>query len=195
MGKRSNRSGLERRRQRCVPGGYDDIALLLDVNRSMTSHPLTHFDAQGQAHMVDVAAKHVTHRVAMARGSIRMQAATLALIAGGHAKKGDVIGVARIAAIQGAKRTADLVPLCHPLPITRVTVDFEIDAANSAVHCTAQVESVGRTGVEMEALTAVQVGLLTVYDMCKAADRGMVMGDIRVLEKSGGQSGNWKAAV
>ena len=161
----------------------------------MTPNPLTHFDAQGQAHMVDVAAKEVTHRVAMASGSIRMQAATLALIAGGTAKKGDVIGVARIAAIQGAKRTADLVPLCHPLPITRVVVDFVLDVEKSAVHCNAQVESIGRTGVEMEALTAVQIGLLTVYDMCKAADRGMVMTDIRVLEKRGGKSGEWKAAV
>ena len=161
----------------------------------MTPNPLTHFDAQGQAHMVDVAAKEVTHRVALASGSIRMQAATLALIAGGTAKKGDVIGVARIAAIQGAKRTADLVPLCHPLPITRVVVDFVLDVEKSAVHCNAQVESIGRTGVEMEALTAVQIGLLTVYDMCKAADRGMVMTDIRVLEKRGGKSGEWKAAV
>ena len=161
----------------------------------MTPNPLTHFDAQGQAHMVDVAAKEVTHRVAMASGSIRMQAATLALIAGGTAKKGDVIGVARIAAIQGAKRTADLVPLCHPLPITRVVVDFVLDVEKSAVHCNVQVESIGRTGVEMEALTAVQIGLLTVYDMCKAADRGMVMTDIRVLEKRGGKSGEWKAAV
>ena len=161
----------------------------------MTPNPLTHFDAQGQAHMVDVAAKEVTHRVAVASGSIRMQAATLALIAGGTAKKGDVIGVARIAAIQGAKRTADLVPLCHPLPITRVVVDFVLDVEKSAVHCNAQVDSIGRTGVEMEALTAVQIGLLTVYDMCKAADRGMVMTDIRVLEKRGGKSGEWKAAV
>ena len=152
---------------------------------------LTHFDAQGQAHMVDVSAKAETHRVARAGGSIRMQPATLALISRGEAKKGDVIAVARIAAIQGAKRTADLVPLCHPLPITRVAVDFEIDAARNEVRCTAQVESFGRTGVEMEALTAVQVGLLTVYDMCKAADRGMVMGDIRVLSKSGGKSGDW----
>jgi cyclic pyranopterin monophosphate synthase len=158
----------------------------------MTS-PLTHFDAAGQAHMVDVTAKEVTHRVARARGEIRMLPATLALIAEGHASKGDVIGVARIAAIQGSKRTADLVPLCHPLPITRVQVDFEIDATNSVVICTAQVETLGRTGVEMEALTAVQVGLLTVYDMCKAADRGMVMGNIRVLEKLGGKSGHWQA--
>ena len=161
----------------------------------MTTSPLTHFDAQGQAHMVDVAGKDVTHRVARAAGTIRMQAATFELIAAGQAQKGDVIGIARIAAIQGAKRTADLVPLCHPLPITRVAVDFALDRAASAVHITAQVETLGRTGVEMEALTAVQVGLLTVYDMCKAADRGMVMGDIRVLEKSGGKSGVWQAAV
>ena len=161
---------------------------------TQSESPLTHFDAQGQAHMVDVAGKDVTHRVARAAGSIRMQAATFELIASGQAKKGDVIGIARIAAIQGAKRTADLVPLCHPLPITRVAVDFELDAATHSVHCTAQVETLGRTGVEMEALTAVQVGLLTVYDMCKAADRGMVMGDIRVLEKRGGKSGEWLAA-
>ena len=143
--------------------------------------------------MVHVAAKDVTHRVARASGVIRMQPATLALIASGSAKKGDVLGIARIAAIQGAKRTADLVPLCHPLPITRVAVEFELDAEASLVRCTAQVETLGRTGVEMEALTAVQVGLLTVYDMCKAADRGMVMGDIRLLRKSGGQSGDWVA--
>ena len=159
----------------------------------MTS-PLTHFDSQGQAHMVDVSAKPETHRVARATGHIRMLPATFDLIASGQAKKGDVIGIARIAAIQGAKRTADLVPLCHPLPITRVTVDFELKRDVNEVHCSAQVESFGRTGVEMEALTAVQVGLLTVYDMCKAADRGMVMGGIRVLEKSGGKSGHWTAA-
>ena len=144
--------------------------------------------------MVDVSAKAETHRVARATGHIRMLPATFDLIASGQAKKGDVIGIARIAAIQGAKRTADLVPLCHPLPITRVTVDFELKRDVNEVHCTAQVESFGRTGVEMEALTAVQVALLTVYDMCKAADRGMVMGGIRVLEKSGGKSGHWKAA-
>jgi cyclic pyranopterin monophosphate synthase len=157
------------------------------------STELTHFDAQGQAHMVDVAAKAETHRVARATGTITMLPATFALIASGQAKKGDVIGIARIAAIQGAKRTAELVPLCHPLPITRVAVEFELDAATSSVRCTAQVETLGRTGVEMEALTAVQVGLLTVYDMCKAADRGMVMGGIRVLEKRGGKSGDWNA--
>ena len=161
----------------------------------MPADPLTHFDAQGQAHMVDVAGKDVTHRVARAAGSIRMQPATFEPVASGRASKGDVIGIARIAAIQGAKRTAELVPLCHPLPITRVAVDFELDRDASAVHITAQVETLGRTGVEMEALTAVQVGLLTVYDMLKAADRGMVMTDIRVLEKRGGKSGTWKAAL
>ena len=155
--------------------------------------PLTHFDAQGQAHMVDVSGKAVTHRVARATGSIRMLPATLALIQGGHAKKGDVLGVARIAAIQGAKRTSDLIPLCHPLPITRVAVEFRIDEAAATVHCEAQVETLGQTGVEMEALTAVQVGLLTIYDMCKAADRGMVMQGIRVMEKKGGKSGDWTA--
>jgi len=158
-----------------------------------SSSPLTHFDAQGQAHMVDVGAKEVTHRVARATGLIRMLPATLALITAGTAKKGDVLGVARIAAIQAAKRTADLIPLCHPLPITRVAVEFEIDAARHAVHCSAQVETLGRTGVEMEALTAVQIGLLTIYDMCKAADRGMVIDGVRVLEKQGGKSGDWKA--
>ena len=155
--------------------------------------PLTHFDAEGQAHMVDVGAKAETHRVARASGTIRMQAETLALIESGSAKKGDVLGVARIAAIQGAKRTAELVPLCHPVAITRIAVEFEIVRAASAVRCTAQVETVGRTGVEMEALSAVQVGLLTVYDMCKAVDRGMVIGDVRVLEKRGGKSGDWAA--
>lgn len=158
-----------------------------------TSTPLTHFDAQGQAHMVDVAGKEPTHRVARAGGTIRMQPATLALIEAGQAKKGDVIGIARIAAIQATKRTAELIPLCHPLPITHVAIDFQIDRAGAAVHITAQVETLGRTGVEMEALTAVHVGLLTVYDMCKAADRGMVMSEIRLLEKSGGKSGRWVA--
>ena len=159
----------------------------------MPADPLTHFDAQGQAHMVDVAGKEVTHRVARAAGSIRMLAATFELIAGGNVKKGDVLGIARIAAIPGAKRTAELIPLCHPLPITRVAVDFELDRERAEVRCIAQVETLGRTGVEMEALTAVQVGLLTVYDMCKATDRGMVITDVRVLEKIGGKSGHWRA--
>ncbi len=156
---------------------------------------LTHFDATGQAHMVDVGAKQDTHRIAVAAGTIRMKPDTLALIQSGTAKKGDVIGIARIAAIMASKRTGDLVPLCHPLPITRVTVDFEVDAAASSVHCRAQVETIGKTGVEMEALTAVQVGLLTVYDMCKAVDRGMVMTNVRVLEKHGGKSGDWTAEI
>jgi len=158
------------------------------------SGPLTHFDAAGQAHMVDVSAKKETHRVARAEGEIRMLPATFELVRSGGAKKGDVLGVARIAAIQGAKRTSELVPLCHPLPITRVAVEFELDETKSTVRCVAQVETFGRTGVEMEALTAVQVGLLTVYDMCKAVDRGMVMGGIRVMEKKGGKSGDWVAS-
>ena len=155
---------------------------------------LTHFDAGGQAHMVDVGEKKETHRIAIASGTIRMKPETLALIQSGSAKKGDVLGVARIAAIMGAKRTSDLIPLCHPLALTRVAVDFEVDAAKSIVTCSARVETYGKTGVEMEALTAVQVGLLTIYDMCKAVDRGMVMGDVRVLEKHGGKSGKWMAA-
>jgi cyclic pyranopterin monophosphate synthase len=154
---------------------------------------LTHFDAEGHAHMVDVSAKGETHRVARAAGAIRMRPETLMLIESGSAKKGDVVGVARIAAIQGAKRTAELVPLCHPVAITRIAVEFELVRETSEVRCTAQVECFGRTGVEMEALTAVQIGLLTIYDMCKAVDRGMVIGDVRVLEKRGGNSGEWLA--
>lgn len=152
---------------------------------------LTHFDAQGQAHMVDVSDKSATARVAVAQGRIVMQPATLALIAQGQAGKGDVLGVARIAAIQGAKRTAELIPLCHPLALSKVAVAFELDAAASAVVCRATVHTVGPTGVEMEALVAVQVGLLTVYDMCKAADRGMVITDVGLHEKVGGKSGHW----
>ena len=162
-----------------------------DSPDSSAASGLTHFDTQGQAHMVDVGSKPETRRIARATGSIRMQAATLAAIADGSAKKGDVLGIARIAAIQAAKRTAELIPLCHPLPLTHLQVEFVIDAAANAVHCTVQAETLGRTGVEMEALTAVQVGLLTIYDMVKAIDRGMVMGDIRVLEKHGGKSGSW----
>ena len=154
---------------------------------------LTHFDSTGQAHMVDVGGKADTQRVAVAAGVIRMQPATLALIVSGNAKKGDVLGIARIAAIMAAKRTSDLIPLCHPLALTRVAIDFEINAPANSVHCRAQVETFGKTGVEMEALTAVQIGLLTIYDMCKAVDRGMVMGDVRVLEKHGGKSGDWTA--
>ncbi len=160
-----------------------------------TPSSLTHFDAQGQAHMVDVAQKTETQRIARASGTIRMKPETLALIESGSARKGDVLGVARIAAIQGAKRTSELVPLCHPIALTRVAVELEIVRATSEVRCTAQVECVGRTGVEMEALTAVQVGLLTVYDMCKAADRGMVIREVRLLEKHGGQSGSFVAGA
>jgi cyclic pyranopterin phosphate synthase len=155
---------------------------------------LTHFDIAGQAHMVDVGDKAVTRRIAVAEGRILMRPDTLALVLDGTAKKGDVLGIARIAAIQAAKRTADLIPLCHPIALTRVAVDLEPDPAASAVRCTATVECEGRTGVEMEALTAVQIGLLTVYDMCKAADRGMVIEGVRVREKHGGKSGSFVAA-
>ncbi len=154
---------------------------------------LTHFDAAGQAHMVDVGDKPATHRVAVAAGRIRMSPLTLDLIRAGTTKKGDVLGVARIAAIQAAKKTSELIPLCHPLPLTRVAVDFALDAAASSVVCTARVETHGPTGVEMEALTAVQVGLLTVYDMVKSADRAMVIEGVRLLEKHGGKSGSYVA--
>ena len=155
----------------------------------MIMSELTHFDAQGQAHMVDVSAKPATTRVAVAQGRIVMRPETLALIASGQAGKGDVLGVARIAAIQGAKRTADLIPLCHPLALSKVAV--ELVPSPPAVICRATVHTVGPTGVEMEALTAVQIGLLTIYDMCKAADKGMVMTDVGLLEKQGGKSGHW----
>jgi len=154
---------------------------------------LTHFDERGAAHMVDVAAKPETHRVAVATGSIRMRPETLALVTSGTAKKGDVLGVARIAAIQGAKRTAELVPLCHPVPLTSVAIEFAIDEPGARIECRATVECTARTGVEMEALTAVQVALLTIYDMCKAVDRGMTMDGIRLLEKRGGKSGTYIA--
>ncbi|MDP3797570.1 MAG: cyclic pyranopterin monophosphate synthase MoaC [Polaromonas sp.] len=156
-----------------------------------TTSPLTHFDAQGQAHMVDVAGKAATHRIAIAQGRITMNPATLNLIVEGTAKKGDVLGVARIAGIMAAKKTSELIPLCHPLALTRVALDFRVDAASTSVICEATVETVGPTGVEMEALTAVQVALLTIYDMCKAADRAMTMTDVRVLEKHGGKSGSF----
>lgn len=152
---------------------------------------LTHFDAQGQAHMVDVGAKPATHRIAVAEGRITMQPATLAIIQSGSAKKGDVLGIARIAGIMAAKKTSDLIPLCHPLALTRVAVDFELLPETSSVRCLATVETVGPTGVEMEALTAVQVALLTVYDMCKAVDKLMLMEGVRVVEKRGGKSGSF----
>lgn len=158
----------------------------------MTDDALSHFNAAGEAHMVDVGDKEVTRRQAIAEGSILMQAATLERIAAGAHAKGDVLGVARLAGIMGAKRTADLIPLCHPLSLTRVAVDLTLQLERNAVHCQATVETLGRTGVEMEALTAVQVALLTVYDMCKAIDRGMTLTDIRLLEKAGGRSGRWQ---
>jgi cyclic pyranopterin phosphate synthase len=157
---------------------------------------LTHFDADGQAHMVDVSGKAATHRIAVACGRIEMLAATLEVIRGGTARKGDVLGIARVAGIQAAKKTSDLIPLCHPLALTRVALDFATEepapGAAACVRCTATVETVGVTGVEMEALTAVQVALLTIYDMCKAIDRGMTMTDVKLLEKHGGKSGSYR---
>jgi cyclic pyranopterin phosphate synthase len=166
---------------------------------STPASPLTHFDAQGQAHMVDVGAKAATHRVAVATGRIEMQPETLALIESGTAKKGDVLGVARIAGIMAAKKTSELIPLCHPLALTRIAIEFEAAGARHpgivGIFCSATVETVGQTGVEMEALTAVQVALLTIYDMCKAVDKRMVMTEVRVIEKIGGKSGNFLAAT
>ena len=162
-----------------------------------STSPLTHFDAQGQAHMVDVGAKAATHRIAVATGRIEMQPTTLALIESGTAKKGDVLGIARIAGIMAAKKTSDLIPLCHPLALTRVAIEFEAASARqpgtTGIFCAATVETVGPTGVQMEALTAVQVALLTIYDMCKAVDRGMSIHDVRVVEKHGGKSGSYLA--
>ena len=170
-----------------------------------SSSPLTHFDGQGQAHMVDVAAKPATHRIAVAQGRIAMKPATLALILAGNAKKGDVLGIARIAGIMAAKKTSDLIPLCHPLALTRVAIEFVAAPADGSsasalnddetghISCTATVETVGPTGVEMEALLAVNIALLTIYDMCKAADRGMTMTDVKLLEKHGGKSGSYLA--
>jgi cyclic pyranopterin monophosphate synthase len=153
--------------------------------------PLTHFDSQGQAHMVDVADKAATHRVAIAQGRIVMNPATLSIVLQGSVKKGDVLGIARVAGIMAAKKTSDLIPLCHPLALTRVAIDFLPQESDSSVTCRATVETVGPTGVEMEALTAVQVALLTIYDMCKAADRAMTITDVRLLEKHGGKSGSF----
>ena len=158
----------------------------------MAAHPkLTHFDAHGQAHMVDVGTKAATHRTAIAQGQIVMNKATLTLILSGSAKKGDVLGIARIAGIMAAKKTSDLIPLCHPLALTRVAVDFTPDELTQSIACKATVETVGQTGVEMEALMAVQVALSTIYDMCKAVDRGMTITGVKVLEKHGGKSGSF----
>ena len=153
---------------------------------------LTHFNTAGDAHMVDVGDKPESRRLARAEGRIRMQADTLALISEGRHAKGDVLGVARVAGIMAAKRTAELVPLCHPLPLARDEVELTPRPEERAVHCVVTAETVARTGVEMEALTAVQVALLTVYDMCKAVDRGMTIDGVRLLEKSGGKSGHWR---
>ena len=155
---------------------------------------LTHFDASGQAHMVNVGDKPNTHRIAVATGTISMMPATFEMVEAGSHKKGDVLGIARIAGIQAAKKTSDLIPLCHPLALTHVSINFKTNKAGSSITCEVRTETTGPTGVEMEALTAVQVTLLTIYDMCKAVDRGMVMSDVKLLEKSGGKSGEWKAS-
>jgi len=172
---------------------YPGVATVVRKRGKNIVNKLTHFNAGGQAHMVDVGAKDATRRIARAAGRISMLPATLKQIAAGSAKKGDVLGIARIAAIQAAKRTAGLIPLCHPLALTRVDVAYTLNRKAGAVECVATVETVGRTGVEMEALTAVAIGLLTIYDMCKAVDRGMRCEDIRLMEKKGGKSGHWRA--
>jgi cyclic pyranopterin phosphate synthase len=154
---------------------------------------LTHFDASGQAHMVNVGDKPNTHRIAIASGKITMLPETFGMIEAGTHKKGDVLGIARIAGIQASKKTSDLIPLCHPLALTHVSLEFTPDKDTSSINCQVRAETTGPTGVEMEALTAVQVALLTIYDMAKAVDRGMVIGDVHLLEKSGGKSGEWKA--
>ncbi len=158
----------------------------------MADDQLNHFNQRGEAHMVDVGDKNVTQRAAIAEGSIKMQPETLQRIVQGEHKKGDVLGVARIAGVMAAKKTADLIPLCHPLQLTHVDIQLDTDENNHSVHCVVEVRTTGQTGVEMEALTAVQICLLTIYDMCKAMDRGMVMGAIGLVKKSGGKSGNWE---
>ena len=157
----------------------------------MTDDELNHFNQRGEAHMVDVGEKNITQRIAVAEGTIRMQAETLQRIVQGSHKKGDVLGVARIAGVMAAKKTADLIPLCHPLQLTHVDIQLNADEIKQTVHCIVEVQTDGKTGVEMEALTAVQITLLTIYDMCKAMDRGMSMSDINLVKKSGGKSGDW----
>ena len=154
---------------------------------------LTHFDSSGQAHMVNVGEKPHTHRIAIATGKITMLPETFKMVEGGTHKKGDVLGIARVAGIQASKKTSDLIPLCHPLALTHVSLEFHLEPKTNSIGCQVKAETTGPTGVEMEALTAVQVALLTIYDMCKAVDRGMVMGEVKLLEKSGGKSGEWKA--
>jgi len=163
------------------------------MKNAISTPKLSHFDAAGQAHMVDVGEKAITQRTAIAQGCIKMQAATLKMIQEGDAKKGDVLGIARIAAIQASKKTSELIPLCHPIALTKVSIQFEIDEEKSTIFCTCTANCDGKTGVEMEALTAVSIGLLTIYDMVKAVDRGMTIGEIRLLEKNGGKSGDWVA--
>jgi cyclic pyranopterin phosphate synthase len=153
---------------------------------------LTHFNASGEAHMVDVGNKSVTHRIAVTEGHISMQPETLRLIMQGGHKKGDVLGIARIAGIMAAKKTSDLVPLCHPLALTKINIDLKPAPDTNSVHCKSRVETRGQTGVEMEALCATQIALLTIYDMCKAVDRGMTIDRVRLLEKAGGKSGHWE---
>ena len=153
---------------------------------------LTHFNTDGQVHMVDIGDKDITHRIAIARGQINMQAATLQKIKAGDHKKGDVLTIARVAAIMAAKKTAELIPLCHPIMLTKVNVEFEIDEQNNAVNCEVTTHTRERTGIEMEALTAVNIALLTIYDMCKAVDRGMEINNIHILKKAGGKSGDWE---
>jgi molybdenum cofactor biosynthesis protein MoaC/molybdenum cofactor guanylyltransferase len=185
----------------CFPNlnTLDDLSGLANrlsgVEAIQVAGGLTHFNSAGEAHMVDVGAKAETHRVATAQGDIQMLPDTLRLIEDGNNRKGDVLGVARIAAIMAAKKTSDLIPLCHPLPLTKVNVDFQIDRMKSSVRCIVTCETYGKTGIEMEALTSVNVGLLTIYDMCKAVDKGMMMSNIRLLEKVGGKSGRWQASL
>ena len=160
----------------------------------MTDDQLNHFNQRGEAHMVDVGDKNVTQRRAVAQGSIQMQAETLQRIIQGEHKKGDVLGVARVAGVMAAKKTADLIPLCHPLQLTHVDIQLNVDEKEQSVHCVVEVKTAGQTGVEMEALTAVQITLLTIYDMCKAMDRGMLMSNIGLVKKSGGKSGDWTSS-
>ena len=168
------------------------LSLASLYGKTYPMNKLTHFDNSGQAHMVNVGDKPNTHRIAIASGQITMLPETFKMVEAGTHKKGDVLGIARIAGIQASKKTADLIPLCHPLALSHVSLDLELNKETSRITCQVKAETTGPTGVEMEALTAVQVALLTIYDMCKAVDRGMVMGDIKLLEKSGGKSGEWK---
>lgn len=178
---------------RTIAGGFHFP--MLSLHHERTVNDLTHFNKSGEAHMVDVGDKAITHRIAVARGRIGMRTETLELIEKGNHKKGDVLGIARIAGIMGAKRTSDLIPLCHPLNLTRVEVDLTTDHAEPAVWCRATAEVHSKTGVEMEALCAVQVALLTIYDMCKAVDRGMVIDQVCLVQKQGGRSGDWQRST